>query len=106
MLPNAYLLAKFRFDTAENERNFAEKMQFFRREPGLGREGEKTVSGPGAAPPTPLGRSVLGRIGADRSAPTLISKALAKMQTKRLLTFTYNFLESFVSSRCRVSDRL
>ena len=26
MLSNAYLLAKFRFDTAENERNFAEKM--------------------------------------------------------------------------------
>ena len=24
MLSNAYLLAKFRFDTAENERNFAE----------------------------------------------------------------------------------
>ena len=24
MLPNAYLLAKFRFDTAENEQNFAE----------------------------------------------------------------------------------
>ena len=26
MLSNAYLLAKFRFDTAENERNFAENL--------------------------------------------------------------------------------
>ena len=35
MLSNAYLLAKFRFDTAENERHFAQILQFARRAQGI-----------------------------------------------------------------------
>ena len=33
MLSNAYLLAKFRFDTAENERNFAKNWQKIGNDP-------------------------------------------------------------------------
>ena len=47
MLSNAYLLAKFRFDTAENERNFAKNWQL-----PYGSTGEaRRLEARGAAPP-------------------------------------------------------
>ena len=56
MLSNAYLLAKFRFDTAENERNFVENLRKIdtspphrgRPGPGAGQGGRRRPEGEGA----------------------------------------------------------
>ena len=85
MLPNAYLLAKFRFDTAENERNFAKKNAIFspgawtrprRREDRVG--AGRCLSAPGgpsrlrydwAAGAAPSARAGSGGTTEDSSTP-------------------------------------
>ena len=61
MLSNAYLLAKFRFDTAENERNFTEilpKTDIYRTDPAPPRK----VDPPSPRVPSDL-RSERGHMG-------------------------------------------
>ena len=51
MLSNAYLLAKFRFDTAENERNFAEVCRIFALRTGA--QARRARAAPRSAVPPP-----------------------------------------------------
>ena len=50
MLSNAYFLAKFRFDTAENEQHFAEILRIGRRVADGGREASLDTAGTRAGP--------------------------------------------------------
>ena len=101
MLSNAYFLAKFRFDTAENEP--AKNLQKFkilqnlpilpgrRGRPGL-RAPRAHVRGAGAAPerdrqPRPRGRGLLRGRGADRAAD--LPQVRKKHQNCNLVNFLF-----------------